>query len=149
MYDYVYLSRYIPSKKNKQPLFPLTLKGDHGEALHPADKLSKRALCNYIMIDNSDIESNKFFITKSSGLKTTGIFLILQSPKQSPKQSIPKISSKGTLCRCSLKQVFLKFCNSHRKTLVLWSVFNKVAGLNLTATQVFPVNFVKFLEHLC
>lgn len=106
MYDYLYLSRYIPSKKNKQPLFPLTQKGDHREALHPADELSKRALCNTIMIDNSDIESNKFFITKSSDLKTTGIFLILliqESPKQSPKQSIPKISSKGTLCRCSLK----------------------------------------------
>ena len=51
--------------------------------------------------------------------------------KQSCKQSLREVSSEVAVCRCSSKQVFLKF----RKAPVLESVFNKVEGD--TPTQVF------------
>ena len=37
--------------------------------------------------------------------------------------------AETVVCRFSSKQVFLKFCNIHRKTPVLESLFKKVAGL--------------------
>ena len=46
-----------------------------------------------------------------SGLKATGIFVILlsqdgfesDSPEKSPKQSLPKVTSDAAVCRCSSK----------------------------------------------
>ena len=35
--------------------------------------------------------------------------------------------SEGVVCRCSSKQVYIKFCNIQRKTIFLGSLFNKVS----------------------
>ena len=55
----------------------------------------------------------------------------------------------------SVKQVFLKFCNIHRKIPVLESLFNKVAGLQRvtlskkeTLVQMFSYEFLKILRHV-
>ena len=60
---------------------------------------------------------------------------------------------KAAVCRCSSKQVFLKICNIHRKTAVLESFFNKVAGLKdchfikkRVQPRSFSVNIEKFLR---
>ena len=41
--------------------------------------------------------------------------------------------SKAAAWKCSVKKLFLKFCKIYRKTPVLDSLFNKIAGLK-TAT---------------
>ena len=53
--------------------------------------------------------------------------------------AVPKSS------RRSIKKLFLKFCNIHRKTPVLESLFNKVAGLRLQH-RCFFVNIWKILS---
>ena len=71
-----------------------------------------------------------------------------------------RLSEAATGC-ILLKHVFLNvfllflFCKFHRKTPVLESVFNKVAGLqacDFTKKRLqhkcFPVKFAKFLKHL-
>ena len=48
---------------------------------------------------------------------------------------------EAVVCICSSKQVFSKFCKFHRKTLVLESLFNKVATLaEETLTQVHSIS---------
>ena len=66
---------------------------------------------------------------------------------------LPQTFFKAAVRRCSSQFVFLEFRNIRRKTPVLESLFNKVAGLkacNFTKkqalTQVFPVNIAKFLR---
>ena len=58
--------------------------------------------------------------------------------KESPKQSLPKVSSAAAVHRCSSKQVLLKFSNIHRKT----------SGVTLiklqTSTQVFSCGYCEF-----
>ena len=76
--------------------------------------------------------------------------------KWSPKQSIPKISSEAAVHRCSSKLVFLKiFRNTHKKTPVLGSLFNKLASLQAcnfikrySNTGVFLWNLRNFQENL-
>ena len=49
--------------------------------------------------------------------------------------------------RCSMKMLFLQFCNIHRGTLMLKSLFNKVAGLRPANFLVTPIlrNFCEWL----
>ena len=60
--------------------------------------------------------------------------------------------SEAAVRRCSLKYVFLKICNIHRKASVLKSLFNKV--VYLTPTQMFSCEIWEifkspfFTEHL-
>ena len=79
--------------------------------------------------------------------------------KETPKQSLPKVTSEAAVRRCSSNQVLLEiFCNIHRKTFVLESRYNKFSGLYLkeTPTQVFSCEYCKiftiqtafFIEHL-
>ena len=42
---------------------------------------------------------------------------------------------EAAACRCSLKKMFLKFCNIHEETVALQSLFNKVTTLN-TCTAI-------------
>ena len=64
---------------------------------------------------------------------------------------LPSLVFIKNICRSSPSQMFFKtvLCNVHRKTLVLESLFNKVAGL-----QVFSCEYCKivkssfFIEHL-
>ena len=55
--------------------------------------------------------------------------------------------------RCSVKNLFLKCCSIHRKTPVLESILNTVAGLKTynfilkrLQHRYFPVNIAKFLR---
>ena len=66
--------------------------------------------------------------------------------KESPKQSLPKVTSEAAVRRCSSKEVFLEiFRNIHRKTFVLESCYNKFSGLYLkeTSAQVFSGEYCK------
>ena len=70
--------------------------------------------------------------------------------KESPKQSLPKVTSGAAVCRCFSKYVFLEiFRNIHRKTLVLESRYNKFSGLYLkeTSTQVFSCEYWKIFTN--
>ena len=60
-----------------------------------------------------------------------------------------KAATRGAL----QKMLFLKICNIHRRTPVLMSLFNKVAGLRACnfikkrfQHRCFPVNIAKFLR---
>ena len=64
--------------------------------------------------------------------------------KESPNQSLLKVSSEAGVRRCSSKWVFLKFPNIYRETSVLESLFNKVTGL--LQHMCFLVNIAKFLD---
>ena len=62
---------------------------------------------------------------------------------------------EAVVCRCSSKQVFLKFCKSHRKLPVLDSLFNKVTCLkdfNFIKKRLqhrsFPVTFAKNFKNI-
>ena len=72
------------------------------------------------------------------------MFLKAILQKESPNQSLPKVSSEAGVRRCSSKQVFQKFPNIYRKTSVLESLFNKVAGL--PQHMCFLVNIAKFFD---
>ena len=70
--------------------------------------------------------------------------------KESPKQSLPKVTSEAAIRRCSSKQVFFEiFRNTHRKTFVLESRYNKFSGLYLkgTSTQVFTWKYCKIFTN--
>ena len=55
------------------------------------------------------------------------------------------VTKKKLHSRCSIKKAALKkFCNIHRKTLVLESLLIELQ--EETPTRVFPVNIVKFLR---
>ena len=56
-------------------------------------------------------------------------------------------SNSSSHRRCSMKKLFLQFCNIHRETPMLKSLFNKVAGLrpaNVLATPILR-NFCEWL----
>ena len=55
------------------------------------------------------------------------------------------VTIRSSQRRCSIKKLFLKFCNFHRKTPVLESFFNKVADLE-APTQVFSCEYCEILR---
>ena len=68
------------------------------------------------------------------------------------KQNI-KTNSVLDLSEVAVRKCSSKFCNIHRKTLVLQSLFNEVAGLKscnfikkTLQQRCFPVNIAKFLR---
>ena len=61
--------------------------------------------------------------------------------EESPEQSLPKVSSEAAVRRCSSK-----FPNTHRKTSVLESFFNKKGFIQKRLFSCFLVNIAKFLE---
>ena len=61
--------------------------------------------------------------------------------------------NRSSHLRCSMKKLFLKFCNIYRKTPVLESLFDEVAGLKTCnfikkrlQHRCFSVNILKFLR---
>ena len=62
--------------------------------------------------------------------------------KESPKQSLFKVTSQAAVRRCSSKKVFLKISQYSQETSVLVSLFNEVAVLTtLRPTTLFKRDF--------
>ena len=55
-------------------------------------------------------------------------------------------SKKAVICRCFQNRCSKKFVYIHKKTPVLESLLNKVAGLRELQHRCFPVNIAKFLR---
>ena len=74
---------------------------------------------------------------------------MLWKPYAKPYGSLMEalVESKSTNRRCSLKKGVLKyFAKFPRKTPVLESLFNKIAGLETLQHRCFPVKLAKFLR---
>ena len=96
-----------------------------------------------------------------NGLKNNSILCAATKPQNYSGHNF-KDQPVAAVPRCSLKKdVFKIFCNIHRRTLILESLFNKVGDLkpsnfikNRLQRRCFPVNIVKFfrvtffIEHL-
>ena len=79
--------------------------------------------------------------------------IVIISLPQILKLTLALLSAEAVVQRCSVKKVFLEISQSHRKTPVPETLFNKFAGLRPATLlkkslwhRCFPVNFAKFLR---
>ena len=79
--------------------------------------------------------------------------IVIISLPQILKLTLALLSAEAVVQRCSVKKVFLEISQSHRKTPVPETLFNKFAGLRPATLlkkslwhRCFPANFAKFLS---
>ena len=102
----------------------------------------RRILLNDKMFLHFDIQFHCTVMIWKSNLEKSSIFLKFKCSWNK------QVSLERSVADVFQNSFSYKFCNIHRKTPLLKSISNNVAGVRLnekdTLTQVFPVNITKF-----
>ena len=80
-----------------------------------------------------EITSKGYFWLEIHTVKKRNIYIYIFAGKDQSQRFTDNL--EAATCRCSLKKMFLKFCNIHEETVALQSLFNKVTTLN-TCTAI-------------